>query len=78
NGEQIDHHPTSMRYMVYQETNKALEQLDTVCWFKASQTWSESEKEDLKKVMHEILDATGSMMSLVAVLCDQYGISMKE
>lgn len=64
--------------MVYQETNKALEQLDTVCWSKPSQTWSEREKEDLKKVMHEILDATGSMMSLVAVLCDQYGFSMKE
>ncbi len=78
NGEHIDFHPTSMRYMVYQETNEALEQLDTVCWFKPSQAWSESEKEDLKKVMHEILDATGSMMSLVAVLCDQYGISMKE
>ncbi|PFY43163.1 transcriptional regulator [Bacillus toyonensis] len=78
NGEQIDLHPTSMRYMVYQETNEALEQFDTVCWFKPSQAWSESEKEDLKKVMHEILDATGSMMSLVAVLCDQYDISMKE
>lgn len=44
NGEHIDHHPTSMRYMVYQETNKALEQLDTVCWSKPSQTWSEREK----------------------------------
>ncbi|PHC64017.1 helix-turn-helix domain-containing protein [Bacillus toyonensis] len=78
NGELIDLHPASMRYMVQQETNEALKQLDTVCWFKASQTWSESEKEELKKVMHEILDATGSMMSLVAVLCDQYGISMKD
>ncbi|QWH66199.1 XRE family transcriptional regulator [Bacillus wiedmannii] len=78
NGELIDLHPASMRYMVHQETNEVLEQLNTVCWFKPSQTWSESEKEELKKVMHEILDATGSMMSLVAVLCDQYGISMKE
>ncbi|MRC99846.1 XRE family transcriptional regulator, partial [Bacillus thuringiensis] len=77
NGEHIDIHPTSMRYMVNQEINEALKQLDTVCWFKPSQTWSESDKEDLKKVMHVVLDATGSMMSLVAVLCDQYGISMK-
>lgn len=38
NGEHIDHYPTSMRYMVHQETNKALEQLDTVCWSKLSQT----------------------------------------
>lgn len=70
NGEYIDLHPTSMRYnMVQQETNEALKQLDTLCWFKPSQAWSEQEKESMKKAMHEILDATGSMMSLVAVLC---------
>ncbi|MGE7874819.1 helix-turn-helix domain-containing protein [Bacillus paramycoides] len=78
NGEYIDLHPTSMRYMVQQETNEALKQLDTLCWFKPSQAWSEQEKESMKKAMHEILDATGSMMSLVAVLCDQYGFSMTD
>ncbi|MFJ7761901.1 helix-turn-helix transcriptional regulator [Bacillus toyonensis] len=78
NGEHIDLHPTSMRYMVQQETNEALKQLDTLCWFKSSQAWSENEKEAMKKAMHEILDATGSMMSLVAVLCDQYGFSMTD
>ncbi|WP_242238002.1 helix-turn-helix domain-containing protein [Bacillus cereus group sp. BfR-BA-01316] len=78
NGEYIDLHPTSMRYMVQQETNEALKQLDTLCWFKPSQVWSEQEKESMKKAMHEILDATGSMMSLVAVLCDQYGFSMTD
>ncbi|EEL88092.1 XRE family transcriptional regulator [Bacillus cereus] len=78
NGEYIDLHPTSMRYMVQQETNEALKQLDTLCWFKPSQAWSEQEKESMKRTMHEILDATGSMMSLVAVLCDQYGFSMTD
>ncbi|HFK1514995.1 TPA: XRE family transcriptional regulator [Bacillus cereus] len=78
NGELIDLHPASMRFMVQQETNEALKQLDTVCWFKASQARSETEMEDMKKVMYEILDAAGSMMSLIAVLCDQYDISMKE
>ncbi|HDX9652513.1 TPA: helix-turn-helix domain-containing protein [Bacillus wiedmannii] len=78
NGEFIDLHPTSMRYLVQQETNEALKQLDTVCWFKPSHVWSESEKEEMKKVIHEMLDATGSMMSLVAVLCDQYEFSMKD
>ncbi|PGW38357.1 transcriptional regulator [Bacillus cereus] len=78
NGEYIDLHPTSMRYMVQHETNEALKQLDTLCWFKPSQVWSEHEKESMKKAMHEILNATGSMMSLVAVLCDQYGFSMTD
>jgi DNA-binding XRE family transcriptional regulator len=78
NGEFVDHHPTSMKYMVQKETAEALEQLETVCWFKPPQALSENEKQEMKKVMHEILDAAASMINLVAVLCDQYDFSMKD
>ncbi|WP_018764088.1 helix-turn-helix domain-containing protein [Bacillus sp. 105MF] len=77
-GEYIDQHPTSMKYMVQKETAEALEQLETVCWFKPPQALSDLEKQEMNKVMHEILDAAASMTNLVAVLCERHDFSMKE
>ncbi|GGE58385.1 helix-turn-helix transcriptional regulator [Priestia taiwanensis] len=78
NGEHVDHHPSSMMYMVQKETGEALEHLESICWFKPANAWSDREKDEMKQAMHEVLDATASMMNLVAILCDRYGFSMND
>ncbi len=77
NGDYIDRHPASMKYMVQQETNEALDQMERVCWAKPIRMQNESEREEIKRVIHEILDAAASMINLVAVLCKEYDFSMK-
>jgi transcriptional regulator with XRE-family HTH domain len=77
NGEYIDHHPASMAFLVQKETNEATEQLTRVCWAKPVHTQNESEREEVKKAVFEILDAVASMMNLVAVICKEYDFSMK-
>lgn len=78
NGEFVDHHPTAMRHLVQKETAEALQHLDGMSWYKPPVAWSESEREEMKTVMYEMLDAAASMMNLVAVLCDQCDMSMKD
>ncbi|WP_394514109.1 helix-turn-helix domain-containing protein [Priestia aryabhattai] len=77
NGDYIDRHPASMKYMVHQETNQALNQMERVCWAKPISIQNEAEREEAKRVIHEILDAAASMINLVAVLCKEYDFSMK-
>lgn len=77
NGDYIDRHPASMKYMVQQETNEALNQMERVCWAKPIRIQNETEREEAKHVIHEILDAAASMINLVAVLCKEYDFSMK-
>jgi transcriptional regulator with XRE-family HTH domain len=78
NGDHIDHHSSSMKHLVQIETNEALEHLERACWFKPIHSRSESEKEEMKRVLRELLDAAASMVNLVAVICREYDFSMKE
>jgi transcriptional regulator with XRE-family HTH domain len=77
NGEYIDKHPASMCYMVRRETGEALEKMDKACWIKPVHIRTDSEREEMKQVMKELLDAAASMINLVAVLCREYGFSMR-
>jgi len=77
NGDYIDRHPTSMKYLVQGEMNEALKQLERVCWSKPIKMHNEQERENAKQVIHEILDAAALMINLVAVLCTEYKFSMK-
>ncbi|SEA52910.1 hypothetical protein SAMN05421743_105189 [Thalassobacillus cyri] len=76
-GEYIRHEPISMRYFAEQETREALENLDRVKWYKPISSNSEQEREDVKRVIKEILDSAASQVNLVASLCKEYDFSMK-
>ena len=78
NGEYVDHHPSSMMLMVQDETKEALEYLSSVCWSKPVHVVNEKEKEELKRVLFETLDAATTMINLVAVLCREHNFSMKK
>lgn len=76
-GEHIDRHPTSMVYMTKRETDEAFEHLNQICWAKPAKVFSESDKELLKKSLLETLDASATMINMVAAICSEHQISMK-
>ncbi|CEG25969.1 helix-turn-helix domain-containing protein [Bacillus sp. B-jedd] len=78
NGEHVDHHPSSMAFMVKGETAEALQHLEKVSWTKPVHTRTEAEKEDMKKVLFELLDAAASIINLVAIVAREYRFSLKE
>jgi transcriptional regulator with XRE-family HTH domain len=78
NGDYIDQHPSSMKHLVKKEANEALDRLGKVCWVKPVSIRSSREREEMKQVVHELLDAVTSMINLVAVICREYNFSMKE
>lgn len=77
NGDYIDQHPASMKYLVQRETNEALDHMERICWSKPVKARTETEREEMKRVINEILDAAASMINLVAILCREYDFSMK-
>jgi len=77
-GDYIDRHPASMHYLVRKETTEALEQLNSVCWVKPANVRTDDEREEMKKVLMEVLDAAASMINLVACVCKEYRFSMKD
>jgi transcriptional regulator with XRE-family HTH domain len=77
-GEYIEHHSASMKHLAQIETNEALDHLERACWYKPVHSRSDSEKEEMKKVLRELLDAAASMVNLVAVICREYDFSMKD
>jgi transcriptional regulator with XRE-family HTH domain len=78
NGDYVDQHPASMAFLVKRETNEALEQLSQVCWVKPIHTRTDTELEEMKRVIFEALDAAASLINLVAVICRECGFSMKK
>jgi transcriptional regulator with XRE-family HTH domain len=77
-GEHVDQHPASMGYLVKQETEEALEHLRQICWAKPARVHNEEDRENVKRAMLEVLDAAASMVNLVAVLCKEHRLSMKD
>ncbi|KHD85664.1 helix-turn-helix domain-containing protein [Bacillus ginsengihumi] len=77
-GEHIDQHPSSMVFLVKLETDEALEKLKQIHWHKSIHTRSEREKEEIKQLLFELLDAAASMINLVAVICREHKFSMKK
>lgn len=78
NGDFVDHHPSSMKHLVQIETNEALNHLEKACWYKPIHNRTDTEKEEMRKVLRELLDAAASMINLVAVICREYDFSMKD
>jgi transcriptional regulator with XRE-family HTH domain len=78
NGDYIDQHPASMAFLVQRETSEAIEQLTNACWVKPVHTRTDSDREEMRKVIFETLDAAASMINLVAVICREYKFSMKK
>ncbi|OAH53864.1 transcriptional regulator [Domibacillus aminovorans] len=77
NGAVIDRHPAAMVHLVKSETVEAIDQVEMVCWYKPSENRTEHEKEDVRQVIKELLDAAASMINLAAELCKDNGFSMK-
>lgn len=78
NGEFVDQHPASMVFLVKQETVEALEHLRRVSWVKPIHMRNQAEREDMEKVVFELLDAAASIINLVAVVSREYRFSMKK
>ncbi|MBT2603775.1 helix-turn-helix transcriptional regulator [Bacillus sp. ISL-53] len=78
NGDYIDQHPASMVFLVKRETDEALEQLKKVCWVKPIHTRTDSEKEEINRLIFELLDSAASTINLVAIVCREYGFSMNK
>lgn len=54
-----------------------MKSMEKTCWFKPADQYSELEKEEIQKIMKELLDAAASIMNLVAALCKEHRFSMK-
>lgn len=78
NGDYIDRHPASMVFLVKHETGEALERLKDVSWVKPVHTRTTDEKEEMQKVLFELLDAAASTINLVAVVSRDYGFSLRK
>lgn len=76
-GAGIVHQSAAMVHFVRTETVEAIEHVEKTCWFKPSDQRSELEKEEVQRVIMELLDAATSMLNLVAALCKENGFSMK-
>lgn len=78
NGDYIDQHPVSMKMLVEKETHEAFQAIEQINWFKPAKAHTEAEREDIKKLLIETLDAAASMINLVALICKEYKFSMKD
>jgi transcriptional regulator with XRE-family HTH domain len=78
NGDFIDTHPAAMKDLVQIETNEALDNLEKASMIKPIHLRTEEERQEMRKVVMELLDAIASMTNLVAVICKEYKFSMKE
>jgi transcriptional regulator with XRE-family HTH domain len=76
NGEFIEHHPTAMMMLVKKESLEALDHLEKACWYKPVRFQNDTEREEMKKVAFEVLDAAASMINLVALISKEYQFSM--
>jgi transcriptional regulator with XRE-family HTH domain len=77
-GDYIDQHPASMKFLVQKETNEALDELGRASFIKPISYQTSQEKEEMKKVIRELLDAACSIVNMVAILCREYNFSMKD
>jgi transcriptional regulator with XRE-family HTH domain len=77
-GDYIDQHPTSMMFLVQKETAEALESIKSVTWSKPARMCSGEEKDQMKQVLKENLDAAASMINLVACICKEHDFSMRD
>lgn len=77
-GDYITRSPTGMKELVEYETREALDKLEHTRMLKPAVFATEVDKEDMKQVIYESLDAACSMVNMIAVLCKEYDISMRE
>jgi transcriptional regulator with XRE-family HTH domain len=73
-GINIDTHSTSMVCLVKKETSEALKQVENMTWYLPSE---KRDKEEVERMIAELLDAASSMMNLVVSLCKEHGLSMR-
>lgn len=78
NGERIERSLSAMKELAKWEAQEALDHLDQVRFHKPAQFWTDEEKDDMKEVMNELLDAAASLQNLVGVACEEYGFSQRE
>lgn len=72
-GSMIMRQGAAMSQLVKKEACKAMEHIEQYCWFKPPEL---REEEEVQRVIDELLDASASMINLVAVLCAESNLSM--
>jgi transcriptional regulator with XRE-family HTH domain len=77
-GDYIDQHPASLMYLVQKETAEALDSVGSVVWSKPASMYSPEEKDHMKQILKENLDAAASMINLVACICREHDFSMRD
>lgn len=78
NGENVDRHPASMLFLVKSETEEAIEHLREIPWSKRIDSYTNEDREQLRKALLETLDAAASMINMVASICKKHKFSMKD
>jgi transcriptional regulator with XRE-family HTH domain len=77
-GDYIDQHPTSMMYLVKMETAEALNAIESAAWSKPAVMFTQDERENMKQILKENLDAAATMINLVACICKAHDFSMRD
>jgi len=77
-GDYITRSPSGMKELVEYETREALDKLEHTRMLKPAVFATEADREDMKQVIYESLDASCSMINMIAVLCKEYDISMRD
>lgn len=77
NSKKVDRHPTAMKHMAKREVDEALNHMSNVCWVTPAAVRTDQEREEIRRVIFELLDAATTLINLVAVLVRKYDFSMK-
>jgi len=77
-GKAIEHHRLALEEFANEQMEEAQRILKEVSFIKPPGETTEQEKERIKEVIYELLDAETAISNLKAVLVDEYNISLKK
>jgi hypothetical protein len=77
-GKSIEKHRLALEEFTIEQIEEAKKILDEVSLVKPPVETTDQEKERIKEVIFELLDAEAAIANLKAILADEYGISLKK
>ena len=77
-GKAIEKHRLAMEEFTIQQTQEVIHKLEEVSLVKPPRETTDQEKERIKEVIYELLDAETAIANLKAILANEYGISLKK
>ncbi|MGC4375890.1 hypothetical protein WD019_02955 [Fictibacillus sp. Mic-4] len=77
-GDFVDRHPAAMKELVTRETQMALDRLGQASFTKPIHIQTKEEREEMKTVIKQLLDAACTIINLISILCREYRFSFRE